>query len=74
MEERKESVWSGVRQKSESEDQVKGVGLHDSGKTDTGVRGRNMDIEEGTWKEIGSRRNETATIDVRSYEAGQDRK
>ena len=29
---------------------------------------------EGTEKEIGCRRNENATMDVRSYEAGQDKK
>ena len=33
-----------------------------------------MDIEEGTGKETGGRRNENATMDVRSYEAGQDQK
>ena len=33
-----------------------------------------MGIEEGTGKEIGGRRNENATMDVRSYEAGQDQK
>ena len=36
--------------------------------------GRNMGVEEGTGKEIGGRRNENATMDVRSYEAGQDQK
>ena len=30
--------------------------------------------EEGTGKEIGGHRNENATMDVRSYEAGQDQK
>ena len=34
--------------------------------------GRDMGVEEGTGKEIGGRRNENATMDVRSYEAGQD--
>ena len=33
-----------------------------------------MGVEEGTGKEIGGRRNENATMDVRSYEAGQDTK
>ena len=33
--------------------------------------GRDMGIEEGTGKEIGSRRNENATMDVQSYKAGQ---
>ena len=36
--------------------------------------GRNMGVEEGTGKEIGGRRNENATMDVRSYEAGQYKK
>ena len=31
-----------------------------------------MGVEEGTGKEIGGRRNENATMDVRSYAAGQD--
>ena len=34
----------------------------------------NMGIGEGTGKVIGGDRNENATVDVRSYEAGQDRK
>ena len=38
------------------------------------MRGRDMGIKEGTGKEIGGRRNENATMDVRSYEAGQDKK
>ena len=42
--------------------------------TSTDVRGRDMGVEEGTGKEIGGRRNENATMDVRSYEAGQDQK
>ena len=37
-------------------------------------RGRDMGIEEGPGNEIGSRRNVNATMDVRSYEAGQDKK
>ena len=44
------------------------------GKTSTDVRRRDMGVEEGTGKEIGSRRNENATMDVRSYEAGPDQK
>ena len=42
--------------------------------TSTDVRGRDMGVEEGTGKEIGGRRNENATMDVRSYETGQDQK
>ena len=34
-----------------------------------GVWGRDMDIEECTGKKIGGRRNENATMDVRSYKA-----
>ena len=52
------SVWS------EREDQ--GEGIQNSGKTGTGVRGRDMGVEEGTGKETGGRRNENATMDVRS--------
>ena len=44
--------------------------LQNSGKTNTDVRCRDM----GTGKETGGRRNENATMDVRSYEAGQDQK
>ena len=66
------SVWSVVRQENEREDL--GEGVQDSGKTSTDVRGRNVGVEEGTGKEIGGRRNENATMDVRSYEAGQDQK
>ena len=33
-----------------------------------------MGVEEGTGKEMGGRRNENATMDVRGYEAGQDQK
>ena len=72
MEELEESVWSVARQENEREDQ--GEGVQSSGKTSTDVRSRDMGIEEGTGKEIGGRRNEIDTIDVRSYEAGQDQK
>ena len=72
MEELEESVWSVVRQENEHEDQ--GEGVQNSGKTSTDVLGRDMGVEEGTGKEIGGRRNENATMDVRSYEAGQDQK
>ena len=56
---------------NEREDQ--GEGVQDSSiglytKTGTGVRDRYMGVEEGTGKEIGGRRNENATMDVRSYE------
>ena len=61
-----------MRQEHEREDQWEGVQY--SGKTSTDVRGRDMDVEEGTGKEIGGCRNENATMDVRSYEAGQDEK
>ena len=44
------------------------VCVQNSGKTSTDVRGRDMGVEEGTGKEIGGRRNENATMDVRSYE------
>ena len=37
-------------------------------------RGRYSDIEESTGEKIGGRRNVIATVDVRSYEAGQDKK
>ena len=72
MEELEESVWSVVRQENEREDQWEGV--QDSGKTRTDVRGRGMGVEEGTGQEIGGRRNENATMDVWSYEAGEDQK
>ena len=72
VEELEVSVWSVVRQEIEREDQ--GEGVQNSGKTSTGVRGRDMGVEEGTGKEIGGRRNENATMDVRSYEAGQEQK
>ena len=61
-----------MRQENEHEDH--GVGVQNSGNTSTDVRGRDMGVEEGTGKEIGGRRNENATMDVRSYEAGQDQK
>ena len=80
VEELEESVWSVVRQENERKDQgIKlyktiPLPLHNSGKTSTDVRGRDMGVEEGTGKEIGGRRNENATMDVRRYEAGQDQK
>ena len=48
VEELEESVWSVVRQENEREDQWEGV--QNSGKTSTDVRGRDMDVEEGTGK------------------------
>ena len=72
VEELEESVWSVVRQENEREDQ--GEVVQNSGRTSTDVRGRDMGVEEGTGKEIGGRRNENATMDVQSYEAGQDQK
>ena len=33
-----------------------------------------MGVEEGTGKEIGGRINENATMDVGSYQAGEDQK
>ena len=45
MEELEESVCSVVQQKNEHEDQ--GEGVQDDGKTGTGVRCRDMDIEDG---------------------------
>ena len=68
----RERVWSVVRQENEREDQ--GVAVQNIGKTCTDVRGRDMVVEDGTGKEIGGRRNEIATMDVRSYETGQDQK
>ena len=53
---------------------IKGEGVQNSGKTSTDVRSRDMGVEEGTGKEIGGPRNGNATMDVRSYEAGQDQK
>ena len=61
-----------MRQENEREDQ--GEGVQNSSKTSTDVWGRDMGFEEGTGKEIGGCRNENATMDVRSYEAGQDQK
>ena len=72
MEELEESVWSVVRQENEREDQ--GEGVQNNGKTSTDVRGRDMSVEEYTGKKIGGRRNENATMDVQSYEAGQEQK
>ena len=72
MEELEESVWSVVRQEDECEDQ--GECVQNSGTTSIDVRGRDMGVEEGTGKESGGRRNENATMDVRSYGAGQDQK
>ena len=72
MEELEESAWSVVRQENGREDQ--GEGVQNSGKTSTDVRGRDMGVEEGTGKLIGGCRNENATMDVRSYAAGQDQK
>ena len=61
-----------MRQENEREDQ--GEGVQNSGKTSTDVRGRDMGVGESTGKEIGGRRNENGTMDVRSYEAGQYQK
>ena len=73
VEEMEESLWSVVRQENEREEQ--GGGVQNSGKTSTDVRDKDMGVDEGTGKEIGDRRNENATMDVRSsYEAGQDQK
>ena len=63
VEEREESGWSCVRQENEREDQ--GEGVQNSGKTSTDVRCRDMGVEEGTGNEIGGRRNENDTMDVR---------
>ena len=57
----------------ENEREDQGEGVQNSGKTSNDVRGRDMGVEEGTVKEIGGRRNENATMDVRSYEDGQDK-
>ena len=61
-----------MRHEHDREDQ--GEGVHNSGKTRIDVR---ADIgalrEEGTGKQIGGRRNENATMDVRNYEARQDK-
>ena len=40
----------------------------------TDIWGRDIGVEEGTRKEISGRRNKNATMDVRSYEAGQNNK
>ena len=39
-----------MQQENECEDQGQGEGVQNSGKTGTGVRGRDMGIEEGTGK------------------------
>ena len=44
MEELEESVWSVVRQENEGKDQ--GEDVHNSGKTSTDVRGRDMGVED----------------------------
>ena len=44
-----------VRQENEREDQ--GEGVQNSGKTSTGVRSRDMGIEEGAGKEIGDNKS-----------------
>ena len=46
---------------------ILGEAVQDSGKTGTGVQGRYF--EEGMGKESGGCRNESATMDVHSYEA-----
>ena len=48
VEELRQSVWSVVRQENECDDQ--GEGVQDSGKTSTGMWGRDTGIEEGTGK------------------------
>ena len=65
---------SGVLCDRKNEREDKGEGVQNSGKTSTDVRGRDMGVEESTGKEIGGRITENATMDVRSYEAGQDQK
>ena len=67
-----ESVWSVVRQENERED--RGEGVQNSGKIANDVGGRHIGAEEGTGRAIGGRRNVNATMDVQSYEAGQDEK
>ena len=42
--------------------------------TSTGVRGRDLGIEEGTGKEIGGRRTVNAKMDVQSFKATRDKK
>ena len=49
-------------------------GVQNSGKTSTDVQGKDMGFEEGTGIYILGRTNENATMDVRSYEAGQNTK
>ena len=61
-----------MRQENEREGQ--GEGVQHSDNTGTDARGRDTGVEEGTGKEIGGCRIENATMDVRSYEAGQDQK
>ena len=56
-----------MRQKNEREDQ--GEGVEDSGKTGTGVWGRDTVIEEGTGKYIGGRRS----VDARGDEKWRNR-
>ena len=74
MEELEESVWSVVRQENEREDQ--GESIQNSGKTSTDVRGRDMDVEEGTGKMrklrwmCGVMKKKKKKL----YEAGQDQK
>ena len=48
VEELEDSVWSVVQQKNEREYEDEDVGLHGSGKTGIGVRGRDMGIGEDT--------------------------
>ena len=52
---------------TDNEREVPREAVHDSSKTGTDIRGR--DIEEGTGKGIIGRRSANATIDVRSYVA-----
>ena len=53
---------------------MNGEGVQNSGKISTDVRGRDMVVEESTRKPIEGRRNENATMDVRSYDVAQDKK
>ena len=53
VEELEESVWSVVRQENEREDH--GESVQNSGKTNTGVRGRDMGVGEIT-KKVQERR------------------
>ena len=50
MEELEESVCSVVRQENERDDQ--GEGVHNTGKSGTGLRGRDMCIGEGTGQKL----------------------